>query len=199
MVGCTDAEAIYEARSVGRADQAGIANRKAAAKKRAKCIMAKGIKPGDLIAVQNTGWEDQEDNYWIGMAVDARELTGAAGPSYKSACIVETAKSIGNLHGVGCHPGESVIAVRWFERDAAHKERRIFHLGDRKVEVFNSSDVRLSGFKMTPLKMPPKIKPIKGKSARLNPNIASAAAIQESEQRYELPAKLETEIVQSNW
>ena len=121
--GCTDAEAVYEARSVGRSDQAGIANRKVAARQRSRGIMKTGLKPGDLIAVQNTGWEDQDDNYWIAEVVEAREFTGASGPSYDNPCIVKTASEIGQLHGIGCHPGEHIIAVRWYERDVARLSR----------------------------------------------------------------------------
>ena len=81
----------------------------------------------------------------------------------------------------------------------AHGERRIFHFGDGKVEVRNSSDIRLAKFKMKALKMPPKIKSTRGRSARLNPNVAASAAAQKAEQRYELSAADETEIVKNNW
>ena len=38
------------------------------------------VHSGDLIAVQNTGLEDQEDQFWIGKVEDARDFKGAAGP-----------------------------------------------------------------------------------------------------------------------
>ena len=80
VTGCIDKEAIYESRSVGRSDAAGIRNRRKKAQDDGnKLAFASHLKPGQLVAVQNTGLEDQEDQFWIGEVADAREL-GAAGP-----------------------------------------------------------------------------------------------------------------------
>jgi hypothetical protein len=80
VTGCIDKEAIYESRSVGRSDAAGIRNRrKKAQDDGSRLAFASHLQPGQLVAVQNTGLEDQEDQFWIGEVADAREL-GAAGP-----------------------------------------------------------------------------------------------------------------------
>lgn len=115
--------------------------------------------------------------------------------SYLSECIVAEAKKNGKLHGVGCHPGEVLLAVRWYERDESDNERRTFHLGDGPVEVFNSADLRLSKFNLEKLRMPQPAVQKRG-SARLVGGAAPKAA---EAQRWRLPHTLETKILTANW
>lgn len=68
-----------------RRNEAGLKARMHAAREHAAQIVSGKacgkLRPGDLVAIQNHGWEDQDDQYWIGELVDAREfLKGAAGP-----------------------------------------------------------------------------------------------------------------------
>ena len=102
-----------------------------------------GIEPGQWVLVE--AFCDEEDEMWLGRALPF----GDFGP--RSPCCKKfTDATPKNLYGTRFNTGDYMVAVQWYERltESGDGERREFIRGTRMIDVFNSTELRLVGFRM---------------------------------------------------
>jgi len=143
----------FEEMSVRRIDSVGVRKNMEDAQKEGR-VIAEKLKIGDLVAVQNRGHQDYDDQYWVGVVVDSgnhRAITQK---------IQNRSETVGTgAEAVGFNRGDYVIHVRWYQRDTCDEDRQTFYLGEapKHPSVVNSTELRKGGFKME--KRPAPVKP----------------------------------------
>lgn len=118
--------------SVRRLDAAGIAANRYKSQEIGHGIVST-LRIGDIIAAQNTGHEDYDDQYWIGVVLDSGN---------GRAWIRQVEMRAETIDGVGFNRGDFAMSVHWFHRDACDADRLTFYQGKIVPRVVNSCSLR---------------------------------------------------------
>ena len=203
---CSGAElhAWYE-QDINRTDALGIAERRAVAQREGKRQVGK-LKPGMWVAAQDRS-TSESDVYWIGQAV---AIPGRDDSCIHKGPIEDRSEWIASTEFTR---GDYAVGVRWWVKSATDPEERTFEEWTPTPEdkekygietanghyfIFNATELRLVGFPMEPLNMPPPLQ-VQLVSSRTRRARSVAQNPSTSGKTFRLPIDIENQILALCW
>jgi hypothetical protein len=169
VVGCTRAgSAFYEwSNKSCRAKTGGEAGSPDLRARTHGHALAAGILPvgGQWVLVEAYG--DDKDELWLG-----KTLAFGGFNARSPRCSKKHTGQQANKFTARFNNGDYMVAVQWYERlcESGDGERLEFVMGERQVDVINSTELRLAGFALAPIGVLP---------AGVTDGIESASVIEE--------------------
>ena len=179
VVGCEHAAnpGFYEWRNAScRAETGGAASSPdARAKARGHALARAGLLPGQWVLVE--AYEDPDDELWLGKLVPFGDFNLST-----PCCCKEHRGAAENVYGTRFNKGDFMVSVQWYERvgDSGDGERREFTMGEREIDVINSTELRSYGFDVKDLGSPPSISSVLSVPASSSSSSSGAAAATEA-------------------
>jgi hypothetical protein len=145
--------------------------------------LAPGLAPagGEWVLVE--AYNDKDDELWLG-----RTLAFGGFNSRAPRCSKKHTGQQSKKFGTRFDAGDYMVAVQWYERlcESGDGERLEFVMGERKVDVINSTELRLAGFAMTRIGTQP---------AGVSDGVEGASANEEARAKWHLPRGDEAEAL----
>ena len=186
VCGCQSKEPWWEY-SVALLGAQGIIAQRIEAQRKGR-ELARSLKPGVFIAVQDRSSQGYAVPFLIGVTLDVGDGT----------CIKEKVTARKTVDGTRFDPGDYAIAVRWLNRAEDGEQQRTFNLCSTNSTQFviNSTELRHSCFELD--KVAP-LGPIPRRSARSSTQASSKAraAGRNPITQYVLPVQIEQFILES--
>lgn len=118
-----------------------VATREDEVKAKGKAL-APTVKVGDWLLVE--AYSDSHDEMWL-----ARAVPGFVDAPGENKCLIQHLGRTIHQHGTRFDHGDYKIAVQFYERSPnCDDERRTFVIGEPRVDVINSTELRACGFNM---------------------------------------------------